>query len=135
MSNKKMFFFADFAFKTKKIRFWGIFGPPYCGIGATILIGREMLCLPYGIFFIHVSNSSQSGRIMGTYQPGSHKNLCSMCADSSTSTRKEKRKKCQVSGAWCQLSGVSCQVSGVRCQVLDVRRQGPGVRCKVSGVT
>ena len=27
--------------------FWGILGQPYCGIGATIWIGREMLCLPY----------------------------------------------------------------------------------------
>ena len=25
----------------------GFLGPPYCGIGATIRIGREMLCLPY----------------------------------------------------------------------------------------
>ena len=25
----------------------GILGPPYCGIGATIRIGREMLYLPY----------------------------------------------------------------------------------------
>ena len=30
----------------------GILGPPYCGIGATIRIGREMLCLPYAGFFI-----------------------------------------------------------------------------------
>ena len=29
----------------------GILGPPYCGIGATIRIGREMLCLPYAGFF------------------------------------------------------------------------------------
>ena len=28
----------------------GILGPPYCGIGATIRIGREMLCLPYAGF-------------------------------------------------------------------------------------
>ena len=34
-------------------KFWfsGIPGPPYCGIGATIRIGREMLCLPYAGFF------------------------------------------------------------------------------------
>ena len=31
----------------KKIGFWVILGPHYCGIGATIRIGREMLCLPY----------------------------------------------------------------------------------------
>ena len=35
----------------KKIVFLGILGPPYCGIGATIRIGREMLCLPYAEFF------------------------------------------------------------------------------------
>ena len=29
----------------------GIFGPPYRGIGATIPIGQEMLCLPYVVFF------------------------------------------------------------------------------------
>ena len=36
----------------KKIGFWGIFGPPYCGIGASIRIGREMICLPYAGFII-----------------------------------------------------------------------------------
>ena len=40
-------FFAFF----KKIGFLGILGPPYCGIGATIRIGQEMLCLPYAGFF------------------------------------------------------------------------------------
>ena len=34
----------------KKFGFSAILGPPYCGIGATILIGREMLCLPYAGF-------------------------------------------------------------------------------------
>ena len=34
----------------KKIGFWGILGPPYCFIGATIRIGREMLCLTYSGF-------------------------------------------------------------------------------------
>ena len=39
----------------KKNGFLGILGPPYCGIGATIRIGREMLCLPYtGFFFENV---------------------------------------------------------------------------------
>ena len=37
-----------------KNRVWGILGPPYCGIGATIRIGREMLCLPYAGFFFQV---------------------------------------------------------------------------------
>jgi hypothetical protein len=35
-----------------KFGFLGIFGPPYCGIGATIRIGQEMLCLPYAGFFL-----------------------------------------------------------------------------------
>ena len=35
----------------KKIGFLGILGPPYCGIGATIRIGRESWCLPYAGFF------------------------------------------------------------------------------------
>ena len=35
----------------KKIGFRGILGPPSYGIGATICIGREMLCLPYAGFF------------------------------------------------------------------------------------
>ena len=38
----------------KKIGFWGILGPPSYGIGATIRIGREMLCLPYAGFFLAV---------------------------------------------------------------------------------
>ena len=35
--------------------FWGILGPPYCGIGATMRIGQEMLCLPYAGFFCFLS--------------------------------------------------------------------------------
>ena len=31
---------------------FGYSWPPYCGIGATIRIGREMLCLPYAEFFL-----------------------------------------------------------------------------------
>ena len=42
----------------KKIGFLGILGPPYCGIGATIRIGREMLCLPYAGFFHSISYPS-----------------------------------------------------------------------------
>ena len=35
----------------KKFGFLGVLGPPYCGIGFTIRIGREMFCLPQaGIF-------------------------------------------------------------------------------------
>ena len=41
----------DFLRFSKKLGFLGIFGQPYCGIGATIRIGREMLCLPYAGFF------------------------------------------------------------------------------------
>ena len=32
----------------------GILGPPYCGRGATIRIGQEMLCLPYAGFFLFI---------------------------------------------------------------------------------
>ena len=35
-----------------KFGFWGIFCPPYCGIGASIRINQEMLCLPYAGFFL-----------------------------------------------------------------------------------
>ena len=31
--------------------FWGILGPPSYDIGATIRIGRDMLCPPYAGFF------------------------------------------------------------------------------------
>ena len=44
----------DFFRFSKKKGFLGILGPPYCGIGATIRIGREMLCLPYAGFFSNV---------------------------------------------------------------------------------
>ena len=40
-----------FSVSKQKIGFWGILGPPYCGIGAIIRIGREMLCLPDAGFF------------------------------------------------------------------------------------
>ena len=43
-------------FVFKKFGFLGILGPPYCGIGATIRIVREMLCLPYAGFFYQVMN-------------------------------------------------------------------------------
>ena len=36
--------------------FLGFLGPPYCGIGATIRIGQEMLCLPYAGFFLLMDN-------------------------------------------------------------------------------
>ena len=35
----------------QKFGFLGILGLPYCGIGATIQIGREILCLLYAEFF------------------------------------------------------------------------------------
>ena len=35
----------------KKIKFLGILDSSYCGIGATIRIGREMLCLLYAEYF------------------------------------------------------------------------------------
>ena len=43
--------FGEFFQFFKKFGFLAILGPPYCGIGATIRIGREMLCLPYAGFF------------------------------------------------------------------------------------
>ena len=46
----------DYFFRfPKKIGFSGILGPPYCGIGATIRIGREILCLPYAGFLCMMS--------------------------------------------------------------------------------
>ena len=36
--------------------------PPYCGIGATIGIGREIRCLPYAGFFALVNFSMLSGQ-------------------------------------------------------------------------
>ena len=36
----------------KEIGFLGILDPALCDIGATIRIGREMLCLPYVGFFL-----------------------------------------------------------------------------------
>ena len=73
-AQKKNVFFADFAVQNmlkttlpnmflsfcvlddffpffRKFGFLGILGPPYCVIGATIRINREMLCLPYAGFF------------------------------------------------------------------------------------
>ena len=41
----------DFFRFSKKFGFWGILGPPSYGIGATIGIGQEILCLPYAGFF------------------------------------------------------------------------------------
>jgi hypothetical protein len=37
----------------QKIGFWSNLGPPYYGIGATIRIGREMLCFPYAGFYFN----------------------------------------------------------------------------------
>ena len=42
---------GDFLFFFKKLWFLGIPCTPYRGVGATILIGREMICLPYAGFF------------------------------------------------------------------------------------
>ena len=53
----------------KKIGFWGILGPPYYGIGATIRIGREMLCLPYVEFF---SRTAWSGKTTVSFESIMH---------------------------------------------------------------
>ena len=34
----------------KELGFLGILSPPYCGIGASICIGQEMLCLAYAVW-------------------------------------------------------------------------------------
>ena len=54
----------DFSPFFKKIGFLGILGPPYCGIGATIRIGREMLCLPYAGFFYSDSGGERGGAML-----------------------------------------------------------------------
>ena len=43
----------------------GILGPPYCGIGATIRIGREMLRLPYAEFFKYLLQKQKVLRFFG----------------------------------------------------------------------
>ena len=60
----------------------GILGPPYCGIGATINIGREMLCLPYAGFLggggVGGGGRAEGGggvRGRGGLSSSSHKNL------------------------------------------------------------
>ena len=40
-----------------------ILGPPYCGMGATIGIGREILCLPYAEFFLLTFENKARGQI------------------------------------------------------------------------
>ena len=52
----------------KKIGFLVILGPPYCGIGATIRIGREMLCLPYAGFFSFLIVSGVRAKSKGAYK-------------------------------------------------------------------
>jgi hypothetical protein len=47
----------------QKIGFLGILGPPYYGIGATICIGQEMLCLPYAGFFENGTKSSKTQKL------------------------------------------------------------------------
>ena len=51
--------FLSFVFLVifQKNAFFGILGPPSYGIGATIRIGQEMLCLPYAGFFLKASLS------------------------------------------------------------------------------
>ena len=54
--------------RKKKVFFccWFCLGPPSYGIGATIRIGREMLCLPYaGFFLIQTSTPSRPVACLG----------------------------------------------------------------------
>jgi hypothetical protein len=46
----------------------GILGPHYCGIGATIRIGREMLCLPYA-GFLQYQTTLAHNMIQGAIHP------------------------------------------------------------------
>ena len=50
----------DFFRFSQKIGFLGILGTPYHGIGATILIGWDMLCLTYAGFLekVHLPHLS-----------------------------------------------------------------------------
>ena len=63
----------------QKIRFWGILGPPSYGIGATICIGREMLCLLYaGFFWITRQNGPNAKQLIsccGTHLTSTHLKL------------------------------------------------------------
>ena len=54
--------FGLFFRSSKKFCVSGILGQPHCGIGATICIGREMLCLPYAQFFDRKSYLKLLGR-------------------------------------------------------------------------
>ena len=50
----------------------GILGPPSYGIGATIRIGRDMLCLPYaGFFFLGMNDLIMSTKTIGLVGRGS----------------------------------------------------------------
>ena len=51
--------------------FLGILDPPYCGIGATIRIGQEMLCLPYAGFFDKVVKLVDGGSVINKAYPSS----------------------------------------------------------------
>ena len=67
----------DFFRFSKKIWFLGILGPPYCGIGATIRIGREMLCLPYaGFLIIYLSTLEYNGAGFGIIRNGEESQQC-----------------------------------------------------------
>ena len=41
-----------------------ILGPPYCGIGATIRIGREIRCLPYAGFFLPIFSFARHTKML-----------------------------------------------------------------------
>ena len=56
----------------------GILGPPYRGIGATIRIGRDILCLPYAEFFLMIAYCSYSLKVLGFQVKGYLYLPCSM---------------------------------------------------------
>ena len=59
----------DFFRFSKTFGFSAILGPPYCGIGATIRIGREMLCIPYAVFFSSFNFSPFPRAVFGAAAP------------------------------------------------------------------
>ena len=71
--------------------FWGILGSPYCSIGATIRIGRAMLCLPYaGILHkLFLTYNKKITNVVKKSRTWETKNL-SADADSRTDTISER---------------------------------------------
>jgi hypothetical protein len=63
-AQKKVFLCADFALQNMVETTL----PPFYGIGATIRIGREMLCLPYAGFFLLTPSLHSFSQSIATLQ-------------------------------------------------------------------